>query len=57
MSSSKYPVAFKFDLHIDDSKGVGIEGERFNFKTIIVDPSDQNWTDKVLREVGDVMGL
>jgi hypothetical protein len=49
--SSKYPTAFGFDIHIDDLKGVGIESEKFNFKAIIVHPSDINWVDKVLLEV------
>lgn len=44
INSSKFPPAFDFDLHIDDLKGVGIESEKFNFKTIIVEPTDKNWT-------------
>ncbi|TSE03983.1 HAD family hydrolase [Aquimarina algiphila] len=36
INSSKYPPAFDFDIHVDDLKGVGIESERFNFKTLIV---------------------
>lgn len=47
INSSKYPPAFDFDLHIDDLKGVEIESERFNFKTIIVEPNDKNWIEKV----------
>lgn len=47
INSSKYPPAFDFDLHIDDLKGVGIESERLNFKAIIVEPTDKNWTDKI----------
>lgn len=31
ITSSKYPPAFDIDLHIDDSKGVEIEGEKLNF--------------------------
>ena len=51
INSSKYPTAFNFDLHIDDSKGVGIEAERFNFKVIIVEPTDKNWAEKILNEI------
>ncbi|MGW9684550.1 HAD family hydrolase [Flagellimonas sp. 2504JD1-5] len=51
INSSKYPTAFEFDLHIDDSKGVGIEAERFNFNVIIVDPTDKSWTEKIKREI------
>ena len=43
ISSSKYPPAFNFDVHIDDLFGVAKEGERFNFRTIIVEPNDKNW--------------
>ena len=45
--ASKFPPAFDFDLHIDDLKGVGIESERFNFKAIIVEPTDKNWIEKI----------
>ncbi len=51
INSSKFPTAFNFDLHIDDSKGVGIEAERFNFKVIIVEPTDINWTEKIKSEI------
>jgi len=47
INSSKYPPAFNFDLHIDDLKGVGIEGKRFNFKTIIIQPTDKKWIEKI----------
>ncbi len=48
INSSKYPPAFGFDLHVDDSKGVAIESERLNFKVVvIVEPSDKNWIEKV----------
>ena len=51
INSSKFPPAFHFDLHIDDLKGVGIESERFNFKSIIVEPSDKNWIEKIKRGI------
>ncbi|WP_074410067.1 hypothetical protein [Aquimarina megaterium] len=51
INSSKFPPAFGFDLHIDDLKGVGIESERFNFKVIIVKPSDKNWIEKIKNEI------
>jgi hypothetical protein len=47
INSSKFPPAFYFDLHIDDLKGVGIESERFNFKSIIVEPNNKNWIEKI----------
>jgi hypothetical protein len=54
INSSKFPPAFDFDLHIDDLKGVGIESERFNFKVIIVKPTDKNWTEKVKKGIENV---
>jgi hypothetical protein len=48
-SYSKYPPAFAIDIHIDDSKGVEMEGARFNFKTIIITEDNPNWTAFVLR--------
>jgi FMN phosphatase YigB (HAD superfamily) len=44
---SKYPPAFNIDFHVDDSKGVKIEGDRYNFKTIIVTETDPGWTDYI----------
>lgn len=54
INSSKFPPAFDFDLHIDDLKGVGIESERFNFKAIIVEPSDKNWIEKIKNGIKNV---
>ncbi|PIY09521.1 MAG: hypothetical protein COZ18_07885 [Flexibacter sp. CG_4_10_14_3_um_filter_32_15] len=48
---SKYPPAFGFDLHIDDSKGVEIEGEKLNFKTIIIKTNDKNWIETIQKEI------
>jgi len=45
---SKYPPAFGIDVHVDDSPGLAVEGERFNFKTIIVKETDQRWTERIL---------
>ncbi len=54
INSSKFPPAFNFDLHIDDLKGVGIESERFNFKVIIVEPTDRNWVEKIKNGIKNV---
>ena len=48
---SKYPPAFNIDIHIDDSKGVEIEGNRFNFRTIIIREDNHKWIDDILRIV------
>ncbi len=47
IQASKYPPAFNFDIHIDDSKGVELEGALFNFNVIVVKPSDFNWVQKI----------
>lgn len=47
INASKHPKAFDFDIHIDDSKGVAIEAEKFNFKAIIIEPTDKNWIETV----------
>jgi hypothetical protein len=44
---SKYPPAFNIDIHIDDSPGVGLEGQRFKFKTVIVN-DDKLWSNQIL---------
>lgn len=46
---SKYPPAFNIDIHIDDSKGVETEGNRYNFKTIIISEDNLNWTEDILK--------
>lgn len=50
-NSSKYPPAFGFDIHIDDSKGVGIESKEYKFNAIIIEPTDKNWIEKILNEI------
>ncbi|HYT94512.1 MAG TPA: hypothetical protein VEL76_37705 [Gemmataceae bacterium] len=48
---SKYPPAFGIDLHIDDSEGVAIEGERFQFRVLVISPNDQDWVTRILKAV------
>lgn len=50
-NASKNPKLFGIDIHIDDSKGVEIEGKKYGFKTIIVDINDKKWTDKIKEEL------
>ncbi len=50
-NASKYPPAFGFDLHIDDSRGVEMEGEKLNFKTIIIKTNDKNWIKTIQRQI------
>ena len=53
-SPSKLPPAFDIDLHVDDSEGVRMEGHDYGFRVVVVDPQDQNWTQKVLDAVAVV---
>ncbi|RKN79841.1 HAD family hydrolase [Ulvibacterium marinum] len=56
INASKYPTAFGFDIHIDDSKGIEMESERYNFRVIIVEPTDKNWIDKIKNELKTLHG-
>jgi hypothetical protein len=48
---SKYPPAFRIDLHIDDSLGVAMEGADHQFAVLVVSPEDPGWAEQVLSEV------
>ena len=48
---SKYPPAFGIDLHVDDSEGVGLEGQRHGFAVVVVSPEDPDWAARVLEAV------
>jgi hypothetical protein len=48
---SKYPPAFGIDLHVDDSEGVGLEGERHGFAVVVIAPTDPDWVSHVLEAV------
>jgi hypothetical protein len=48
---SKNPKLFGIDLHIDDSEGVKMEGDRHGFKVLVIDPNDIAWVDKVIQAV------
>jgi len=52
-SCSKYPPMFDIDLHIDDSDGVNIESEKYNFNTLIIKENDIKWTETVLLKIGN----
>lgn len=47
---SKLPNWVNSHLHIDNCETVFVEGNRFHFRVLIVDPLDHNWTKKVLTE-------
>lgn len=45
---SKCPGFFGIDLLIDDSPGVAMECEQQGCKSLIIDPNDNNWSNKIL---------
>lgn len=45
---SKYPLAFDIDLHIDDSRGVEMEAQRYGFRTLIIEEQQPDWVSLVL---------
>jgi hypothetical protein len=49
--ASKFPPMFNIDLHIDDSEGVKREGIAHNFKVVIINENDHNWTEKIMNAV------
>jgi hypothetical protein len=51
---SKNPKMFGIDLHIDDSLGVEIEGNKYGFRVLRIDPNDEEWVGKVLEAVNTV---
>ena len=48
---SKFPPQFGIDVHIDDSPGVKMEGEKHGFRTIIVSDNDEKWTTKIIENL------
>lgn len=48
---SKFPPMYNIDIHIDDSIGVEMEGEKYGFKTIIISEKDEKWTQVILNEI------
>lgn len=48
---SKFPPMFNIDIHIDDSLGVKMEGEKYGFKTIIISEKDEDWTQTILKSI------
>lgn len=52
--ASKNPHLFGIDLHLDDSEGVRLEGEKYDFRTIIVKTTDEDWVNTVLEKIGNL---
>ncbi|WP_118973976.1 HAD family hydrolase [Taibaiella koreensis] len=45
---SKYPPAFSIDVHIDDSEGVAMEGQRHGFAVIVIEEREKDWQGYIL---------
>jgi hypothetical protein len=45
--STKHPPTFGIDILIDDSQGVLLEGQRFGFRVIQLDPTNANWVSTI----------
>lgn len=54
-SPSKHPGLFGIELHVDDSAGVAMEGERHGFRTVVVAPDDAGWTERVLQAAVELL--
>ena len=48
---SKYPSKYRIDLHIDDDISVAQNGRTFGFKVFTVGPQDDEWAEKIKREI------
>ncbi len=51
---SKFPCSVGSYLHIDDSVGVRMEGEKHLFRVLVIDPMDRDWSEKILEEARKV---
>jgi hypothetical protein len=45
--STKHPPTFGIHVLIDDSRGVQLEGERFGFSVIQIDPRNDRWVEVI----------
>ena len=48
---TKLPNQYGIDLHVDDSEGVVMEGEKYGFNVLRIDPNDENWTQTVTEKI------
>ncbi|UOQ65311.1 hypothetical protein [Hymenobacter volaticus] len=45
---TKHPPSFGIDWLLDDSEGVRLEGERHQFRVLVIQPHDKEWVSQVL---------
>ncbi len=55
--SSKHPPSFDIDVIIDNSEGVKIEGERYNFNAIWVQPNNGKWVEDLKMKLLELHNL
>lgn len=48
---SKYPSKYRIDLHIDDDRSVAENGKTYGFRVFLVGSQDDDWTDKIKKEI------
>jgi hypothetical protein len=48
---SKDPRVFGIDLHIDNEDIVAMQGEKYGFAVVLVDPEDTSWAERVREAV------
>ena len=53
--STKHPPTFGIEALIDDSRGVQLEGERFGFSVIQIDPQDASWVTTVQSQLAALL--
>jgi len=53
--STKHPPTFGIQVVIDDSRGVQLEGERFGFPVIQIDPQDAGWVETVRSQLAALL--
>jgi len=53
--STKHPPTFGIQVLIDDSHGVQLEGERFGFPVIQIDPHDASWVTTVQSQLAALL--
>jgi len=54
--STKHPPTFGINVLIDDSRGVLLEGQRFNFPVIQIEPTDDAWVATVQAQLQQLAG-
>lgn len=54
---SKYPSKYRIDLHIDDDRSVAANGKIYGFHVFIVGGQDEEWADKIAKEIERIRSL